>query len=478
MDTIYNRFKDYVLKQHNLISPDDKILLSISAGKDSMFMLHLIKELQNELGFQFDVFHLNHLTRGEESDKDELFIKKICEDCGIHSHIERYDFTKNKIKSKSFEEHAREIRYSLLKKISATNNYSLIATAHNMNDNSETLLMRILSGTGINGIRGILPKTDNLIRPILFAKKDEIYKYLRDNNIAWREDLTNKENIYLRNHVRNIIIPMISERFPMAEENLINLSNHAIENQSLLTSLIDRLYPDIITFREDETIIDVHDFKNDMALIKFLLSKVLLDHYGEKIKIKIFNEIIKRFTVNAANIVLYEKGNFKIRKGLLKVSNEALIKRTIISISNKTDTASYNEEWEYTINPDNKIIIKEIMKEVELIFTDYEYYSANKDKSDIVFIQSEDFQTITIRNRRAGDRIKTEIGTKKIKELMIEKKLDMKTKNSIPLILIDNAIAAYIPDIVIADNNKIAGNYQIKNNSKRILAFFFKEFNC
>ena len=470
MDTIYNRFKDYVLKQHNLISPDDKILLSVSAGKDSMFMLHLIKELQNELGFLLGVFHLNHLTRGEESDKDELFIKEICEDYGIYSHIERYDFAKNKIKGKSFEEHAREMRYSLLKKISALNKYSLIATAHNMNDNSETLLMRILSGTGINGIRGILPKTDNLIRPILFAKKDEIYKYLKDNNISWREDLTNKENIYLRNHVRNIIMPMIAERFPMAEENLINLSNHAVENQSLLSSLTDRLYPHIVTFNGDETIIDIHDFRHDMALIKFLISKVLLDHYGEKINIRIFNEIIKRFTVNSSNIVLYERGNLKLRKGLVK-------ERTIISISNETDTANYNENWEYTISPDTKIFIKEIKKEVLLNFADYEYYFANRDKSNIIFIQSEDFQTITIRNRRPGDRIKTEIGTKKIKELMIEMKLDMKTKNSVPLILLDNEMAAYIPNIVITGNNKISCNCQIKNNSKRILAFFFNEFD-
>jgi len=470
MDSIYNRFKDYVFKQYNLITASDNILLSISAGKDSMFMLHLIKKLQNELDFQFGVFHLNHLTRGEESDKDELFIKEICEDYGIYHHIEKYDFNKNKVKGKSFEEHAREVRYSLLNKISALNNYSKIATAHNMNDNSETVLMRILSGTGINGIRGILPKYDNVIRPVLFAKKNEIYKYLKDNNIAWREDLTNEENIYLRNYVRNIIIPLIIERFPKAEENLINLSNHATENQSLLALLADRLYPDIVTYRETETIIDVHNFRQDIPLIKFLISKILLDRYKEKIKITILNEIIKRFTVNTANIILYEKGNLKIKKGLLE-------NRTIISISNDIDTP-YHDEWEYAIYPESKIIIKEIMKEVELNFVDYEYYSANKDKSNIIFIQPEDFQKIVIRNRRSGDRIKTEIGTKKIKELMIENKLDMRTKNIIPLILIDDKITAYIPNVVISGNNKIACNFQIRSNSKRILAFFFNKFDC
>jgi tRNA(Ile)-lysidine synthetase-like protein len=257
----------------------------------------------------------------------------------------------------------------------------------------------------------------------------------------------------------------------MAEENLINLSHHAIENQSLISLLADRLYPNTVTYRESETIIDVHSFQHDIPLIKFFISKILLDHYGEKIKIKIFDEIIKRFTINAANIVLYEKGNLKIRKGLLK-------DRTVISISNEIAAADNNEEWEYAIYPDSRIIIKEIMKEVVLNFADYEYYSANRDKSNIIFIQPEDFQSIVIRNRRPGDRIKLEIGTKKIKELMIEKKLDMKTKNIIPLILIDDIIAAYMPNAAVSCTNRVACSFQIKNNSKRILAFFFNEFDC
>jgi tRNA(Ile)-lysidine synthetase-like protein len=272
----------------------------------------------------------------------------------------------------------------------------------------------------------------------------------------------------------------------MAEENLINLASHAIENQSLISLLADRLYPNAVTFRGDETIIDVHSFQQDIPLIKFLISKVLLDHYGEKVKITIFNEIVKRFTINAANIVLYEKGNLKIRKGLLNnflpafsgCGKGLVNNRVVISISNEIATPNHNENWEYAIYPDNKITIKEIKKEVVLNFVDYEYYDKNRDKSNIIFIQSEDSQSIVIRNRRLGDRIKTEIGTKKIKELMIEKKLDMRTKNSIPLILIDDIVAAYIPNVVISGSNKIACNFQIKSNSKRILAFFFNEFDC
>ncbi|MCL2154151.1 MAG: tRNA lysidine(34) synthetase TilS, partial [Leptospirales bacterium] len=283
-------------------------------------------------------------------------------------------------------------------------------------------------------------------------------------------DLTNNENIYLRNYVRNIITPAIIERFPMAEENLINLANHAIENQSLLSLLIDRLYPDIVTFRNDETIIDVHNFQHDIPLIKFLISKILLEHYGEKIKIAIMNEIIKRFTINASNIVLYEKGNLTIRKGLLNY-------RIAIVINNEIDTSSHNEEWEYAIYPDKKIFIKEINNEVALNFVDYEYYVKNRNKPNIIFIQSDNSQHIVIRNRRPGDRIKTEIGTKKIKELMIEKKLDMKTKNRIPLILIDDITTAYIPNVVVSGSNKIACNFQVVDNSKRILAFLFNEID-
>lgn len=471
MDDIYNRFRDFVFA-NNLILKSERILLSLSAGKDSMFMLHLLKKLQGELNFEIGIFHLNHLTRGEETDKDENFVVGKSALYNIPCHIERFDFKKNRIPSVSFEEHARNIRYSLLNKIAETENYTKIATAHNLNDNAETLLMRILSGTGIAGLKGILPSSGNIIRPVLFADKNEIYTYLKKNNLEWREDLSNEENLYLRNHIRNLIIPQIKERFPNAEENLNNLAAHAAEDQSLLHSLTERLYPDIVIKNGDETILNIADFSNDIPLIKYFLSRILSESFGIKMKISIYNEIIRRFMIDSANIILYEKNNLIIRKGLWN-------DQTAILISETSEGTDIPGKWEYTVSVegDSVIYITEIKKEMKISYVNYEVYNGIKNNQNIICIQSEsEIKSISIRNRRPGDRIKLESGTKKIKELMIEKKLDSRMKNSIPMIAAGDEIAAYLPGLMNSNNNRVSCNFHIRNDTKRILAFFFRDY--
>jgi len=471
MDDTYNRFSSYVLS-NNLIHEGDRILLSLSAGKDSMFMLHLLKRLQDDIKFEIGVFHLNHLTRGDETDKDESFVREKSAEFDIPSYIERFDFKKNKISAVSFEEHARDVRYSLLKKICETENYSKIATAHNMNDNAETLLMRILSGTGITGLKGILPDVKNIIRPVLFAGKNEIYLYLKNNNIDWREDLSNNENFYLRNYIRNIIIPSIGERFPYAEENLNNLASNAIENQSLLQSLTERLYPDAVIKSGNDVIIDIDNFREDIPLIKYYISRVLNEIYGIKMKISLFNEITRRFMRNSANAVLYEKDNLIIRKSLLN-------DKMVIQVAEMPEDRQISEIWSYSVSPEENSVIylQEIKKELKVAYESYDFYNRNKNNPDIIFIQPEnDLESIIIRNRRPGDRIKIQNGTKKIKELMIEKKLDTGIKNTIPLIVADDQIAAYLPGLVNSNNNRVSCNFYIRDDTKRILAFFFRDY--
>ena len=219
------------------------------------------------------------------------------------------------------------MRYSLLNKISEAGNYSKIATAHNMNDNAETVLMRILSGTGISGMKGILPKVKNIIRPILFAEKNEIYSYLENNKLAWREDDSNRDNIYLRNYLRNEIIPALSERFPLAEENLVNLAGHAIENQSLISELAGKLYPDAVLQNKSDFIININSFHENFPLIKFFISRILSDEYGIRMNIHTFSEIYKRYRINIANMDLYVKDDLVIRKGLL--DNQKIISISI-----------------------------------------------------------------------------------------------------------------------------------------------------
>jgi len=470
MDRIYSRFRDYVIL-NRLIHPGDRILLSLSAGKDSMFMLHLIMKLKDEMDFTAGIFHLNHLTRGSDSDLDEVMVADKAGQYGIPCYIERFDFTKNRIRGISFEEQARNTRYNFLKYISEKEKYSKIATAHNRDDNAETVLMRMLSGTGIAGIKGILPLSGNIIRPVLFAHKNEIYDYLETKNITWREDLSNRDDRYLRNYTRNTVIPVINERFPDAEDNLSNLAEHAIENQNLLCSLADSLYPNAIIAGNGEIIINVYNFNDNIPLIKFYISRVLSDYYGFKMKIPVYNEIIRRYMINSANKILYDNKTITVRKGLWN-------NRTAIYITGREKKDKGDYLWEYDVMPDNETVcINEIKKNVRLFYTGYNYYIKNRDSAGYIFIQSEGgSHKLSIRNRREGDRISLESGTKKIKKLMIEKNLDSNAKKNIPLIMADGQIAAYLPGLVNQGDNRLACNFIVRNNTKRILAFFFTDY--
>lgn len=155
--------------------------------------------------------------------------------------------------------------------------------------------------------------------------------------------------------------------------------------------------------------------------------------------------------------------------------------RVIISIGN-SDRQDSAGKWEHEITPDmmwgKEIFISEIKKIIRCEYVDYNFFCQNRYSSDVVFIQPEnDILRVIIRNRRPGDRLKTESGTKKIKDLMIEKKLDNRIKDSVPIMLADSQIFAYLPGLINSGKNRVACNFHVRNDNKRILAFFFTKFD-
>ncbi|HPD78502.1 MAG TPA: tRNA lysidine(34) synthetase TilS, partial [Spirochaetota bacterium] len=226
MPDIFSKFT-HTVKTHSLIDSGDRILLSLSAGKDSMAMLDLMMRYRQIINFDIAIFHLNHMMRGQDAFLDEDFVCEKARSLKIIAYIRQYDFNSQTPQGISFEEHARNVRYSMLSEIASLENFNKIATAHNKSDNAETLLMRIFLGTGIYGLKGIEYTSGNIIRPMLDLMPEEIYSYLRENSIAWREDLSNEDCTYSRNYIRNKIMPLVTERFADAISNIIKISAHA-----------------------------------------------------------------------------------------------------------------------------------------------------------------------------------------------------------------------------------------------------------
>jgi tRNA(Ile)-lysidine synthase len=198
-----------------LASAKKKTLLAVSGGRDSVVMCHLFHQAR----FPFAIAHCNFQLRGEESDGDEQLVKQLAEKLGVECFVKRFD-TKKYAKAKGFSTQlaARELRYEWFNELLSEKNLKLIATAHQLNDNIETILFNLVKGTGTKGLRGIPVRRDNIIRPLLFAPREEIEAYQQEHDLEFREDSSNAEDKYTRNKIRHQVIPLLKEINPSLEE--------------------------------------------------------------------------------------------------------------------------------------------------------------------------------------------------------------------------------------------------------------------
>ena len=204
------------IKENNLLQSGDKIVVAVSGGADSICLLYLLNKLKERLGITLEACHYNHKLRGEESDRDEKFVKKICQEWGIQASFSSAP-EKNKFKN---EEEAREARYLFFEKISEQDRGVKIAIAHTANDLTETFLLRLVRGTGIRGLRAIPLARKNFIRPLLHSTRSDVENYLKENNINYITDKTNYSLKYSRNFVRLKVVPLLYELKPNLNETV------------------------------------------------------------------------------------------------------------------------------------------------------------------------------------------------------------------------------------------------------------------
>ncbi len=206
----------HFIEQNRLLQKGQHIVLAVSGGIDSMVMLWLFLDLQHEWNLQLSVAHINHQLRGIEADEDESFVQSISKLHNVPFYVSRIDVTKLAQQSQqSIQQIARKARYEALETIRKNISADLIATAHQANDNAETVLMNILRGTGIHGLSGIPIVNTSLhtIRPLLFATRTVLLNYAKEHAVPYREDSSNLSIKYNRNYIRKIIIPSLEQLY-------------------------------------------------------------------------------------------------------------------------------------------------------------------------------------------------------------------------------------------------------------------------
>ncbi len=250
---LLKNFTNYIFKQH-LFTPKDKLLIAVSGGVDSVVLCKLCKQA----GFDFAIAHCNFTLRGGESIRDEKFVQALAKKYDVPFFVQVFDTTSiAKENKKSIEETARKLRYDWFLVLLKENNFKYLLTAHHANDNVETVMMNFFRGTGIKGLRGILPKQNNIIRPLLFAKRNEIEKFSVENNIAFVTDSTNAASDYTRNYFRNELIPSIEKVYPETVINVLNNIDRFLDIEYLYKESVDAFKQNLLAIKGKETHIPV-----------------------------------------------------------------------------------------------------------------------------------------------------------------------------------------------------------------------------
>lgn len=304
----------------NLIQDGDKIVLGVSGGPDSMCMLDMMRKLKEEKNINFEIYvaHVNHMIR-EEAIDDEKYVQNYCLKHNIEFFVKRADVQKIANDKKiGTEEAGRKVRYDFFEEVLQKTGSNKIAIAHNKNDKIETIIMHLLRGSGLSGLKGIEPIRDNkYIRPLIECERQEIEQYCKNRKLQPRIDKTNFENEYTRNKIRNIVIPYIKKEFnPNIIQTLSRLSEVATDESNYIDLQTQRIYNKLLIEKTDKQIIlKLKEFNQQEKVIqKRLVLKTIKELNGstdriEKIHIE---DIIKLCNNNIGNKYLTPNKNLKI----------------------------------------------------------------------------------------------------------------------------------------------------------------------
>lgn len=312
-----------------------KFLLAISGGADSMVLLHLFKESN----LKFEVAHLNYKLRDGDSEDDQILVERICRINKIPFHL--YSISEKDSKPEnSIQDWARIIRYEFFRKIQKEQNLDFIATAHHLNDQLETFIINLSKASGIKGLSGIPANQNNILRPLLSLSKEEIYTYANDHKVEFREDLSNQKNDYLRNSIRNQIVPKLLEVNDNFLENFGKSISYLRQGKDFIDEKILEIEKKIITNVDDYSTLSKKLFLNQSPFVQF----EMLRKFG-------FNDVEEISKISKA-----KTGKKFISSGYeLTVDREILIIGKIVNQSVK----SADEEVILNLDIDNQLIIPE-----------------------------------------------------------------------------------------------------------------------
>lgn len=455
---MYKKVLTYI-EENNLIKSGDRILVALSGGPDSVCLLYILIKLRETLGIEIGAAHLNHMLRGEDALGDEEYVNKLCKDLNIPCYIKQVDINKYARENKLSSEMAgRSVRYDFFDEIISKYGFNKIATAHNANDQAETILFRLMRGTGLEGLGGIKVSRDNkIIRPILCLSRNEVEDYIEKEGLNPRIDKTNFEKVYNRNKIRLDILPYIKKHFNADIVQTLNrMSTLLQKDNDYLERSAYKYYEKNCLKSKEHFILKKELFNEEEAITSRVIRNALTEYSKSNydFEMKHISEIIHLARKNSGKKIdlpnkIYAENIYgdiyikkRIKKQKIDNKNEIVINKNDI---NGKKVEFHNYKLEFSIIDNNNLI-----------------YKKNSLKKFFDFDLIENF--IVIRKRKDGDKMIPlgMKGTKKIKDIFIDAKVPKEQRDYIPIIEFDNNIA-WLTGIKVSDE------YKVNNNSKNIL---------
>lgn len=265
----------HTLESGEMLQPFDAVLAGISGGPDSICLLDVLTVLSRRMNLRIGVAHLNHTLRLEEADRDAAFVRSMAARYGLSYYEKKIDIRNEARKSRiSIEEAGRQHRHTFFHEIASTQGFSKIALGHHRDDNAELFLINLLRGSGPEGLSGMAPVRDKLVRPLIHLDRGEIMDYLAENQLAYRIDASNADPVYLRNRIRHELLPLLKEHYnPRMEQTLNRTADILRAEQNWLADQVESAMEQFTTVRnEQERVLRIADLKK---LHKALLRRIL-----------------------------------------------------------------------------------------------------------------------------------------------------------------------------------------------------------
>lgn len=447
------------IEDYNMISPGDKIVVGVSGGPDSICLLHVLNEIGNELHINIAAVHINHCLRGKDADEDEAYVKEFCRKINVEFYSKRVDV--NKLSEKlniSCETAGRKARYDFFSEIMKKTGANKIAIAHNANDVAETILMRIMRGTGLEGLIGIKPVRENIyIRPLINITREEIENYCKENKLVPRIDKTNLQNIYSRNKIRLELIPYIRENFNSDIVNVLNrMSNSVASDNDFLMKISHEKYEKYCDNRKEKVIISREAFSEHEAVLSRIIREALSYVNGN------LNNFDKMHIMQIIKLQKQSTGKLIILPNDIMVVNNY----GCIEVKKRKEDNDKNHNKVFPICEGINVFPDLNLKVTTDIIDISDFKFCLMEKSDHIkyFDYDKIKNNINMRFRQEGDRFSPlgMNGSRKLKDIFMDMKIPKDERYKIPLLCSGEDIAWII-------GYRISEKFKIDSNTKKIM---------